>query len=187
SSPLLRLAGRWAFWPHMNRQAATPNRDVVPLSKGFWKSLYDGDAFYWMWEKTGEALVRRPGWIWLASALPMVPFVVIAGLFFNRLSYDFVGNLPTNAPSVIGTQALEEHFPAGLMGPTTVLVVNPQIDFRSAKGRELVEQLTDELKKRKAALGIADLRSLTAPLGITEGARRAFAGTFAGMNLPKEA
>jgi RND superfamily putative drug exporter len=117
----------------------------------------------------------------------MVPFVVVAGLFFNRLSYDFVGNLPANAPSVIGTQALEEHFPAGLMGPTTVLVVNPRIDFRSAKGRELIEQLTEQLQKRKAELGLADLRSLTAPLGITEGARRAFAGTFAGMSLSKEA
>src|SRR5262249_26231885 len=121
SAPLLRLTGRWAFWPHRNPQAATrDSAAVAPM--GFWKSVYYGDAFNWIWEKTGEALVRRPGTIWLASALPMVPFVIIAGLFFNRLSYDFVGNLPSNAPSVIGTQALEGHFPAGLMGTTTVLL-----------------------------------------------------------------
>ena len=108
----------------------------------------------------------RSGW---RSALPMVPFVVVAALLYNHLSYDFIGNLPANAPSVIGTQALEEHFPAGLMGPTTVLLVNRNVDFRSAQGHELVAELTRHLEERRNELGLADLRSLTAPLGITDG------------------
>jgi hypothetical protein len=96
-------------------------------------------------------------------------------------------SLPPNAPSVIGTRVLEAHFPAGLMGPTTVLPKDPRVDFSKPKGQALVKELTDQLQKRKQALGIADLRSLTALLGITEGVQRAFAGSFAGMNLRQEA
>jgi RND superfamily putative drug exporter len=112
---------------------------------------------------------------------------LIAALLYNHLSYDFIGNLPANAPSVIGTRALEAHFPAGLMGPTTVLLKDPRVDFSKPKGQALVKELTDQLQKRKQPLGIADLRTLTAPLGITEAAQKAFAGSLAGMNLPQEA
>jgi RND superfamily putative drug exporter len=185
TSPLLCIAGRWAFWPHQPRQESRSEQRSAPA--GFWKRLLQGHAFQQLWEKTSEILLRRPGTIWLASALPMLPFVVIAALLYNHLSYDFIGNLPANAPSVIGTRALEAHFPAGLMGPTTVLLKDPRIDFSKPQGRALVQELTDQLEKRKQELGIADLRSLTAPLGLTEGAQKAFAGSFAGMQLPQEA
>jgi len=143
TSPLLCIAGRWAFWPHQPRP---PHPTLSPsegeegrVRGGFWKSLLQGHAFQRLWEKTSEILLRRPGTIWLASALPMLPFVVIAALLYNQLSYDFIGNLPANAPSVIGTRALEAHFPAGLMGPTTVLLRDPGVDFSKPQGRALVK------------------------------------------------
>jgi RND superfamily putative drug exporter len=178
SAPILRLTGRWAFWPDVPKDE---NQRAAPA--GWWRRLLHADGFHRIWETTGEVLLRRPGTFWLASALPMLPFAVLAGLLYNQLSYEFIGNLPANAPSVIGTQALEAHFPAGLMGPTTILLVNPRVDFRSAQGRALVEQLTDRLQARKEELGLADLRSLTAPLGITEAARQAFTG----VDMPQEA
>src|SRR5207249_1353371 len=141
------------------------------------------DGFHRLWERTGQALLRRPGTGWLASALPMMPFALLAIVLYNHLSYDFIGNLPASSASVVGTRALEEHFPSGLMGPTTVLLVDPKVDFRNPQGRALVEQLSNRLQERKDELGLADLRSLTAPLGITEAARRAFTG----IDMPAEA
>jgi RND superfamily putative drug exporter len=181
SPALLRLTGRWAFWPDARKEVSREDGRRAPA--GFWRRLHRGDGIHRVWETISQALLRRPGTTWLASALPMVPFAVAAVLLYNHLSYDFIGNLPPGAPSVMGTRALQEHFPAGLMGPTTVLLVDPQVDFRSAKGRALVQQLTDRLQERKEELGLADLRSLTAPLGITEAARRAFTG----LDLPQEA
>src|SRR5262249_14951689 len=129
SAALLRLAGRWAFWPqkqHVPDSARDPARPA-----NFWQRLSDGDAFHEVWEKTARVLLRRPGTTWLASALPMVPFAIAAILLYNQLSYDFIGNLPANAPSVEGTRALAQHFPPGLMGPTTVLLVDSKMDFRT--------------------------------------------------------
>jgi RND superfamily putative drug exporter len=185
SAPLLCVAGRWAFWPH--RPPQEDRTEQAPAPAGFWKRLLQGHAFQRLWEKTSEVLLRRPGTIWLASVLPMLPFVVIAAVFYNHLSYDFIGNLPASAPSVVGTRVLEAHFPAGLMGPTTVLLKDHRVDFSKPEGQTLVKELTDQLEKRKKELGIADVRSLTAPLGLSEGAQRAFAESFAGMNLSKQA
>jgi RND superfamily putative drug exporter len=181
SSALLRLAGRWAFWPL--RIQSDQERHAAPPRGEFWSRLARTDGFHRMWEKTARVLLRRPGRIWLGSVVPMLPFAVVAAVLYNYVSYDFIGNLPAKATSVVGTRALEEHFPAGLMGPTTVLLVDPKADFRSDKGRALVEQLTTRLGERTEELGLADLRSLTAPLGITEAARRAFLGT----DMPQEA
>jgi uncharacterized membrane protein YdfJ with MMPL/SSD domain len=47
----------------------------------------------------------------------------------------------------------------------------------------VVEQVSDRLREHKEELGLADLRSLTVPLGTTEAARRAFDGS----DLPREA
>src|SRR5262249_10830199 len=79
----------------------------------------------------------------------------------------FVGNLPSDSPSVTGTDILKQHFATGLLGPTTILMVNPQVDFGSAQGRAIIEKVTDELRSQKKELELADVRTLTAPLGIT--------------------
>jgi RND superfamily putative drug exporter len=181
SPSLLRLAGRWAFWPHL--QGEGDDHKESPLGPGrFWHWLSRPGNLTRGWEKVGHLLLRRPGTVWLATVAVMVPFVVAAGLLYNQLSYDLIGNLPAGAPSVAGTQILQEHFPAGVMGPVTVLLINPNIDFSGARGRELVDQLTHRLREQQEALRLADLRSLTAPLGITKAAER----DVAGVNLPRE-
>src|SRR5438132_9439965 len=189
SSSLLRLAGRWAFWPWHPRQAmgdgqpvaAKLGQDGQPARRGILER---------MWDDMGHALVRRPGRIWWITVALMAPFAIAAGFLNNHLSYDLIGDLPANAPSVAGTKALQEHFPAGTIGPATVLLVCPgeqgrsrdlatssgRVDFGSDQGRSLMGKITDRLREQKDALELADVRSLTAPLGITPAAEQALAG-----------
>ena len=154
SPALLRLAGRWAFWPYHN----------APVS---------GRELARVWDRVGQFLLRRAGTVWVATLVLMAPFVIIAALLHNHLSYDIIGDLPASATSSVGTRLLQQHFPAGVIGPVTVLVTDPKVDFASPQGRRIVKQVTDRLVAEKDALGLADVRSLTAPLGITEQAHHA--------------
>src|SRR5262249_32055572 len=162
---LLCLAGRRAFWPQ--GRAPWPGLLGWLLRPG---GLHRG------WEKVGEVLLRRPGAVWLASAGLLAPFALGAALLYNRLSYDLIGNLPASAPSVVGTKVLQAHFPAGMLGPVSVLLVDPPDDFGSEHGREVVARVTERLRERREERGLADVRSLTAPLGIRDTAGHAAAG-----------
>ena len=51
-----------------------------------------------------------------------------AGLLYNHLSYDLIGDLPIQAPSAIGTRVLQQHFPAGFIGTATAIVIVPGVD-----------------------------------------------------------
>jgi RND superfamily putative drug exporter len=181
SPTLLRLAGSWGTRRRRGNvdagsdSAGQPGKQPAPGAFGGWLQGF--------WDKVGQHLLRRPGAIWLTTVALMAPFVVVAVLSYEHLSYDLIGALPAKAPSVAGTRILQEHFPAGVMGPVTVLLVDNDIDFSKTRGKELVAGLTGELKDRGEELGLADIRSLTAPLGVTAAAKE---GPFAGLNLPAE-
>jgi RND superfamily putative drug exporter len=164
SPALLRLAGRWAFWPRRILPATNPPARETAPRPGLLERLWDDVAHH---------LLRRPGRVWLTTVAVMLPLALVAGLFHGQLSYDLIGDLPADAPSVKGTRVMQEHFPAGMIGPVTVLVVNPNVDFGTDPGRKLVAKLTDRLRAEKEELGLADIRSLTAPLGSTEAAQQA--------------
>src|SRR5262249_43941465 len=134
-----------------------------------------------IWERVGEMLLRRPGTAWLTTVTLLAPFAVVAGLVYNRLNSDLIRELPAGGPSLAGTRLLEEHFPAGITGPVIALLINPQTDFSSPQGESLVGQLTNRLRAQRTDLGLADVRSLTAPLGITEAAAR----DVSGLNVPE--
>src|SRR5207249_3239624 len=85
--------------------------------------------------------------------------VVAAVLLYGHLSYDLIGNLPADAPSVAGTRVLREHFPAGILGPVDVLLVSPLVDFGGRAGRDLVSRLTRRLRDAKVAMGLAEVRA----------------------------
>jgi RND superfamily putative drug exporter len=168
SPSLLRLAGRWAFWP---RRIGTATSAATARLFGF-----RTDLLHEIWEQVGRGLIRRPGAVWLGTAAVMAPFAILAGVLYGHLSYDLIGDLPESATSVAGTRVLREQFPAGITGPVTILLVNPDMNFGSPKGRAVVQQLTDGLRERKQELGLGDVRSLTAPLGITEAAAHPYIG-----------
>ena len=153
SASLLCLAGRWAFWPYLGKghDAARPS----------------------FWQRVGDALLRRPGAIWLGSVAVMLPFAVFALTQYSNWNYGLVSALPEQTPSVRGTRMLVQHFSPGMTGPITVLFHDAKLDFRSPEGRQALAELTERLQKRKDELKIADLRSAATPTGITPAAREA--------------
>src|SRR5205807_1990392 len=111
SPALLRLAGRWAFWPqrrrHEGREARGEGREAPdapsPLAPRP-SPLAKASMLERLWDDVGRALLRRPGTIWTATVAVMAPFAVAAGFLYNHLSYDLIGDLPADAPSVSGTR-----------------------------------------------------------------------------------
>jgi RND superfamily putative drug exporter len=68
------------------------------------------------------------------------------------------------------------------MGPATILLVNPHADFSSARGRAIVRRLTKRLRTQRQELGLADIRSLSAPLGINKQA----ADSLSKIGVPRQ-
>lgn len=167
---LLRLFGRVAFWPHIRseRIAATAGwisgstlmsklLELIPLRDG--------------WEKIGDAILKKPAKVWAVTVGLMFPFALVGALFWNDLSYGLLTELPSTNQSVLGAKAIQEHFPAGTASPLTVLLENDEIDFRTGDAKDVIVELTNRLWDQKTALGIADVRSVSDPLGRFEPAR----------------
>jgi RND superfamily putative drug exporter len=162
---LMRLFGRWAFWPHIRTERVavdpawvSPTSLIVRLLQRNW--------FGGLWDRVGQALLKRPGTIWLASVAVMMPFVVVAVVCFEHRSYGLLSELPPDETSVFGAKAVQRHFPPGQTGPITILLENQRVDFGVQAGRKAVEDLTRALDSRKQELRIADIRSIADPLGM---------------------
>lgn len=174
SSVLLRLAGRWAFWPgRMNSAASRPTASAIggmeeepPPQRH-----RSGNG----WDRIGHWIERRPALTLSLCVGLMAPFCVATVVYHQHVNYGFLSNLPKDAPSVLGTRDLQTHFPGGITGPLTLLVHSPHSDFAS-EDTELVTQLSDWLSEHRDELQLADVRSAAHPLGITDAAGRAFAG-----------
>jgi len=168
---LLCLAGRWAFWPWSISPASSSRRlrfiEWISFRQPWLLRLLTCDP----WDRLSRELRSEPTSAVFASLSLMLPFAAIALLFANDLSYGLLSQLPTSAPSVAGTATLERHFPGGAIGPMTVLIRNEQVDFTTSEGRKLAEEFTNRLYMRRGELQLADIRSVSQPLG-----RSAFLG-----------
>ncbi len=164
---LLRLFGRWAFWPSVARQHFTgPTGWIaasdVPARIARARLLQRG------WTLVSELLKQRPLTFWLSSVAVLVPFAVVGVLRFGDLSYGLLAELPETAPSVSGARALTAHFPAGESGMLSVLIRHDDIDFhsrRSLKGNRFIRELTKNLMADHERLGLHTVRSMAFPLG----------------------
>ncbi|MDB5312008.1 MAG: hypothetical protein JWO38_6210 [Gemmataceae bacterium] len=178
AGPLLRLAGRWAFWPlptgPQPAEAGPPGVLRRFLARSFLPNV---------WDRLGPALLRRPGVILLGTAALMAPFAVYAVRHYGEQEYNPITELPDTAPGAAGTRALQRHFPAGILGPVTILVRNDAVDFGSESGVAAVGALTASLRDRKDELAIADVRSIARPLGITAAAQEFLRGLHAPESL----
>jgi putative drug exporter of the RND superfamily len=184
---LLRVAGRWAFWPQriVGQEPAPPGGgpdQTERYTRRGWDGpasllsrLVGGSPRFNLWGKLASLLLRRPGTIWLTSVLVMLPFAAIAIHFRDNVNFNPLSDLPPDAPSVVGTHKLTEHFPPGMLGSVTVLVQQDGLDFTGEKGIHAIEQLTDELRNRRLELDLADVRSVSLPLGTTAGAKERLA------------
>ncbi|WP_339729547.1 MMPL family transporter [uncultured Gimesia sp.] len=162
---LLCLAGRFAYWPQtFNERVAisagwlTPSSVMARLMQRNWTGS--------IWDSVSLALLKSPGKIWLSTFLILFPFALITLACYGNLSYGLLSELPSEDPSVIGTKAVQGHYPAGATGPLTLLFKNPNVNFSDSEGRIAIEELTDDLLKQKEELGIADIRNMTKPFGI---------------------
>jgi len=175
---MLRFFGRWAFWPQIRRETVPATRGWVSPTSLIHR-LMSSNIFRSVWERIGRRLKERPATIWLATILLMAPFAVIAVVNHDNLSFGLLRELPADDPSVVGTRAVQQHFPAGATGPVTILLRSDKLQFRDGQyaanedGKKAIKTITDQLEARKEELGIADIRSLAKPLGITPAAERA--------------
>ena len=164
---LLRLSGRWAFYPQMRTERVSSSGGWLPTAT-LASRLGDVRWLQNFWESVGRVLIHRPMTIWLVSLGLMLPFAIVGVTFFSHLSYGLLSDLPSNTSSVVGTRAVQDHFPAGATGPITVLLQNDKLDFSGLEdpaGNELVQKLTDELYERRDELQLADIRSVSRPYG----------------------
>ena len=162
---LLRLFGRWAFWPHVARQHLSgPTgwiaRSDMPTRIAQANLLERG----WTW--IGEVLIRRPFTFLSVSILILVPFAVVGVSWFGQLSYGLLSELPESSPCVQGARALTAHFPAGETGMLNVLVTADGVNFNATDdltANRIVRKLTSNLLDDRENLGLHTVRSMTHP------------------------
>ncbi len=154
---LLRVSGRWAFWPgRLWRRDA----HFTPISDSD-ESSYTLSG---LWDHIARAVVTRPGWILAISVAVLIPFAW-EGLSV-KVTYDLLNELQPSVSSVQGAKLLREHFPAGETGPVTVLAFRPDGGFDTKEGREDIGEITKDLYEMES---VHHVRSLTEPLGDAPG------------------
>lgn len=126
---ILRLTGRWAFWPSAPAQGSRREAGF-PSSADLVSRLQKKNLLTAGWHWIGGVLERRAMAAWLASILLMLPFTIVGIIFFGNLSYGLLSELPDTAASVYGAEAVQRHFPAGEVSPLTVLIDAGSLEFR---------------------------------------------------------
>lgn len=164
---LLRLFGRWAFWPNVRHPHVTGPTGWIATSDVSTR-IAQANLMQRGWAQMGVLLTKRPMTWWLGSILLLVPFACVGVMWFGNLSYGLLAELPETAPCVRGANALTAHFPAGESGMLSVLVRHDDVDFhsrRDLRGTRLVRELTNNLVKDKEKLGLHTVRSMSHPVG----------------------
>jgi RND superfamily putative drug exporter len=149
---LLRLLGKWAFWPKRFSRCSRESRVAG-------KQRQVGECGNRFWEWMARQLAARPGLILLTSIFLLAPLAVLG--YRVQAVYDFCAELPRTAPSKQGMDGIRRHFPAGEIGPLTVLLRSDK-DWSTPENRELVQRLSTELDRVE---NVIEVRSLTQPLG----------------------
>lgn len=174
---LIRLSGRWAFWPDVRRERLSPREGWIPTTRGWAAVIGEQQWTKRLWDWIASVIARRPATVFLTAVALMLPFAVISLLNYNRLSYGLLSELRPTVTSVVGANAVQEHFSAGMTGVTTVLLKNDGFDFdtagRLSAAERLARALTEDLKARAAELGLDDVRSQSNPLGTGRKAQEA--------------
>ena len=152
---LLRAMGRFVFWPFSPVVAKVATREDED-------TVMNG-----VWQRISRGILARPGLILTVSCLAMAP-LAYRGMSVS-VTYDLLEELPRNRDSVVGTNLLKQHFPAGDMAPITVLAQRPDADFESRAGMKQIAGLTKLLYELR---GVESVRSLSEPLGDKPGALR---------------
>lgn len=162
---LLRLMGRYTFWPEMPQHGVDfHTQKVGPVSQLIRRITLHSES-HAFWEKLAERITAHPVRAWVGTVLCMLPFSIVGWWCYDHVSYGLMGELRNNVPSVIGTDLIAQHFSRGLTGPTTLVIEQPDVDFTASSGQHLVRELSDLLADHAEDLHIDDIRSVVRPLG----------------------
>jgi putative drug exporter of the RND superfamily len=137
---LLTIFGRAGFWPR---------RSVVTYDPEHPSAGRQG-----LWRRFGDKVLERPG---LALVTTVVVFVAGSfGLLAYKVDYSTTSFFKHSVEAVEGFDVLREHFPAGTLAPTTVLV-------ESDSGPVTAEQITTTERKLRAVNGVAAAKLVLVP------------------------
>ena len=166
---ILRLSGKWAFWPGFPA-GLSDAADSFPAEKGLFSRIQKAQVLTAGWARMGLLLEQRPWATWAGSMLLLLPFSVAGVVFFGDLSYGLLSELPKTASSVYGAAAAQKHFPAGEVSPITLMIEAEGLDFSPVQGPSfiLIRELTNRLIAAKEELGLHSVRSLSSPKGQRE-------------------
>lgn len=156
---VLAMLERAAFWPHNRTEKAADSAGLVSGTFSVQLRRWLNDV----WEIIGRKIEANPLLWLLAGVLSLTPFALIAPHAEEHLSYGLLTDLPQDEPSVVGAVAVQEHFPAGVTGPVSVLLRSPDLADESAEN--VSELLTQALVEHSDKLQLADIRSQSNPLG----------------------
>lgn len=162
---LLKVAGRFVFWPHMRDASLSQQAGWISGTTVFSRWL-EQFAVQRLWEAIAHALMQRPGVIWLSCVAAMIPFALVGFIFHGHLSYGLLSELPPTTMSVIGAKAVQDHYAAGETGPLTLLLYNPNIDFTDGDNFDAMETFVTGLAEKRDELRLSDVRSQVNPLGL---------------------
>jgi len=161
---VLLLVGTHAFWPRARSDRLDRYAGWISGASP-WSRVFARFNGHMLWQRLASVVIHRPLAVWGLSVLCMLPFAVWGAFHVGHLSYGLLSELPANTQSVIGAKAVQDHFPAGETGPVTILLQNPQFEFHSADGVEAIRELTEALGKERDELRLADIRSVSHPMG----------------------
>lgn len=148
---LMATLGGLLFWPW--RAPPPPAPDAAKGEDD--PSIDDG-----FWGRVADFVVASPALILSVCLLVLAPLAIVGAL--ARSNHNQLADLPPDRPGVQGARVVERYFPVGELSPAIVLIDNPRIDFGSAAGRAVLEQVGRDLR---AIENVADVRSAAAPLG----------------------
>ncbi len=127
------------------------------------------------WVGVADLVVKHPLAILSVCLIVIVPLAVVGGR--TQSNHSQLADLDPDRDSVVGANVVKRYFDVGEFGPAIALIDNPGLDFRSPRGREAID---DDHRRLLAIDNVADVRSLTSPLGnpSTTGSRPRVARQF---------
>ncbi|RAQ94098.1 MMPL family transporter [Thermogemmatispora tikiterensis] len=144
---LLVWLGRAAYWPFVPRYQEQQPEAAEARARGFWGRL-------------GQWTVRRRRAAVVGSALLLA--VLAMGTLDAQPSFNFLSAFRVPTDSGRGYALLQQHFPAGMLAPTTVLI---QLHGATPDAYQHLVQLDAITAALQKVPGVAVVRGPTRPTG----------------------
>lgn len=135
-----------------------PSLMVLAGRRGWIKPRKDITGRFW--RRSAVHIVRRPKLHLVASLVVLLALAGCASLI--KYNYDDRRNLPDDAESNLGYDALTKHFPVSTTMQQFIMVHDPDVDLRSPKALADLEQMAQRISQ---VPGIDLVRGITRPTG----------------------